>query len=135
MPSRRLQNYGSQFDLSIKGEKELCRLLDAQPHGTPASRVNRLTTLNVSVDHRERKSSELPSLFAANIPLIASVRTRDLGYWKIDAAHAVVIVGIEPERFFWIHDSSLAKGPVQVIWNGLLAGWVEYDYKGATIQR
>ena len=118
-----------------KGEKELSRLLEAESHGTPASRINRLTKFNVKVEYRERKIPEVISLLTAMIPLIAPVRTRDFDYWEIDTAHAVVIAGLEPERFFWIHDPYLAKGPVQVLWNGLLAGWVEYDYKGATIRR
>lgn len=118
-----------------KRENELSRLLAAESHGTPASRINRLTKFNVTVEYRERRIPELISLLSATIPVIAPVRTRDFDYWEIDTAHAVVIVGLEQERFFWIHDPYLAKGPVQVLWNGLLAGWVEYDYKGATIRR
>ena len=125
-----LANLGIQ-----KREKELSRIFDTQSHGTPASRVTRLTSINVAVDYHTREISKLPQILADNTPIIAPVRTRDLGYWEIDVAHAVVIVGLELERFFWIHDPHLATGPVQVLWNGLLAGWVEYDYKGATIRR
>jgi hypothetical protein len=66
--------------------------------------------------------------------MIAFVRTQFLDYWQEDVAHAVVIVGAEPEDLFWVHDPAFATGPVTTLWNGLLAGWAEFSYRGATLR-
>ncbi len=65
--------------------------------------------------------------------MLAFVRTQFLDYWQEDVAHAVVIVDAEPDQIFWIHDPALAAGPIATLWDGLLAAWAEFSYRGATI--
>lgn len=45
----------------------------------------------------------------------------------------MVVVGAEEGQQFWLHDPALSAGPVSVSWNGLLAAWAEFGYRGALI--
>ena len=56
--------------------------------------------------------------------------------WRVpaeDVAHAVVIVGVEEGRHFWINDPAKQQAPLAVSWGGLLAAWAEFDYRGAAL--
>jgi hypothetical protein len=73
------------------------------------------------------------SILNTKQPVIAFVRTGFLDYYQEDFAHAVV-VGASPEEYFWIQDPIQQTGPVSVSWNGLLAAWAEFGYRGAVLE-
>lgn len=62
------------------------------------------------------------------------IQTMFYEHWETDTPHAVVVIGMEPEQRFWIHDPELPNGPTAVSWNGLLATWQEFDFHGTVIR-
>jgi hypothetical protein len=92
-----------------------------------------LTALGLEVVYREWSIPQLLAVLAAGQPIILFVRTGFLDYWQEDVAHAVVVVGAEENQRFWLHDPALTTGPLSVSWNGLLAAWAEFEYRGAVI--
>jgi hypothetical protein len=52
-----------------------------------------------------------------------------------DFAHAVVIAGAIEDQQFLIHDPNLSTGPTQVSWDGLLAAWADFGYRGAILRK
>ena len=63
--------------------------------------------------------------------MILFLRTRFLDHWQHDVAHAVVVMGYEENQRFWLHDPAFRQGPTAVSWEGLLAAWAEFGYRGA----
>ena len=116
-------------------EKEVGQTLDAQEYGTPSFAIRRLSVLGLQVDYREWSAPQLLEALQAGHPVIVFVRTAFLEYWTHDVAHAVVVVGAAESQRFWIHDPALPTGPTPVSWDGLLAAWAEFSYRGATITR
>jgi ABC-type bacteriocin/lantibiotic exporter with double-glycine peptidase domain len=116
-----------------RSEQEIARMIDAKPHGAPSFAVRRLEALKVQVDYRSWSITDLLASLNAGTAVIAFLRTGFLDYWQEDVAHAIVVVGAEPDQNFWVHDPMLASGPIATLWNGLLAGWAEFSYRGATI--
>jgi ABC-type bacteriocin/lantibiotic exporter with double-glycine peptidase domain len=116
-------------------EAEITKIIGAQAHGAPSYSVMRLQSPRLHVEYRSWSIVDVLSAIRSGTPAIAFVRTQFLDYWQEDVAHAVVIVGAEPEEMFWVHDPMLATGPVTTLWNGLLAGWAEFSYRGATLRR
>jgi ABC-type bacteriocin/lantibiotic exporter with double-glycine peptidase domain len=114
-------------------EAEISRVLGTQEYGTPSFAVQRLTKLQIQVIYREWSISEFSSALDAGQPVIIFVRTGFLDYWQEDFAHAVVVVGVVQDQQFWVHDPARSTGPLVVSWNGLLAGWAEFGYRGATL--
>ncbi len=103
--------------------------------GTPSFAVTKLAQLSQNVDYRVWSIAQLATTLANNDPVIAFVKTQFLDHWEVATAHAVVIVGIEIEQRFWIHDPILPTGPTAVSWDGMLAAWFEFAHRGATLQR
>ncbi len=114
-------------------EDEISRTLGSQEFGTPSSAVEKLTTLDLQVVYREWSIPQLLSSLNTEQPIILFVRTGFLDHWQEDVAHAVVVVGAEENQRFWLHDPALPTGPLSVSWNGLLAAWAEFGYRGASI--
>lgn len=114
-------------------EEEIARVLGTREFGTPSFAVQRLAALDFQVTYREWSVSQLLTAIQARSPLIAFVRTAFLDHWTIDVAHAVVVVGAVENQQFWIHDPARSTGPLTVAWNGLLAAWAEFSYRGAVI--
>ncbi len=119
----------------VLSEREIGALLGSQDFGTPSFAVLRLTTLGLVVDYHEWSISQLLALLQAGIPLMVFVRTAFLEYWKLDVAHALVVVGAVENQHWIIHDPAFATGPTTVSWDGLLAAWAEFSYRGASITR
>lgn len=115
-------------------ESQISQILGAREFGTPSFAVQRLTTLGLQVIYREWSIPQLLAALDARQPVILFVRTGLLDYWREDVAHAVVVVGVEESQHFWLHDPALSTGPLVVSWNGLLAAWAEFGYRGATIR-
>ena len=124
----------AQLGLELS-EGEISRRLSTQEYGTPGSALQRLSALNVRVTYREWSVAQLLDALQVGQPVIALVRTSFLDHWTQDVAHAVVVVGAVEDDLFWIHDPALPVGPLTVSWNGLLAAWTEFNYRGAAITR
>jgi len=116
-----------------RSEAKVSRTLGAQEFGTPSFAVQRLAAPGLQVIYREWSISQLLVALDAGQPVILFVRTGFLDHWQEDVAHAVVVVGAEEKRQFWLHDPVLPTGPLSVSWNGLLAAWAEFGYRGTTI--
>ncbi|MEZ4866772.1 MAG: C39 family peptidase [Caldilineaceae bacterium] len=117
-------------------EPELSKILGTDDDvGTPTFAITKLSSLGLDVDYRMWSIMQLAVTLTAGHPVIAFVQTEFLDHWRDATAHAVVIVGMEIEQRFWIHDPILATGPTAVSWDGMLAAWFEFAHRGATLQR
>ncbi len=116
-----------------RSEVEVSQVLGAQAFGTPSFAVRRLTTLGLQVTYREWSIPQLLTTLDTGQPVILFVRTGFLDHWRKDVAHAVVVVDARKHQQFWLHDPALSTGPVAVSWNGVLAAWAEFGYRGASI--
>ena len=114
-------------------EDAVSRVLGAQEFGTPSFAVQQLAALNLQVTYREWSVSQLIAALQAGNPVIVFVRTAFLDHWTRDVAHAVVVVGAAENQQFWIHDPAWPDGPLAISWDGLLAAWAEFSYRGAMI--
>lgn len=94
-----------------------------------------MTSLGYHVEYREWSIPQVLELLQADTPLIIFVRTAFLEYWTKDVAHAIVLVGAEAHQSFSVHDPALPGGPQTVSWDGILAAWAEFGYRGAAITR
>ncbi len=121
---------GSGIDLSFA---QIFTALGAKPFGTPSFAVQRLHVLGLQVDYRPRTLVDALKDIQQRHPIICFVRTQFLDHWDKDVAHAVVVVEIEPQQRFWIHDPWLADGPMPVSWDGFLAAWTEFDFRSVTL--
>jgi hypothetical protein len=118
-----------------RSENDVSQALGAQPFGTPSFAVRRLDVWGLHVVYREWTIPQLLSVLDAERPIILFVRTGFLDHWQQDVAHAIVLVGAEERQQFWLHDPALSSGPVVASWNGVLAAWAEFGYRGALISR
>ena len=116
-------------------EAEVMRILETQPYGTPSFAVKKLTKLGLHVNYREWSISELLTALKLEQPAIIFVRTGFLEYWQEDFSHALVIVGAAQNQSFWVHDPALQTAPISVSWDGLLAAWGEFGYRGAVVSK
>jgi hypothetical protein len=114
-------------------EADLGRMLGTQEWGTPSFAIQRLAGSTVEVIYQEWSISELLSSLTTKQPVIAFVRTGFLEYYPEDFGHAVVVVGATQDQQFWIYDPAQPTGPTPVSWNGLLAAWAEFGYRGAVL--
>lgn len=117
-----------------KPEQEVSKLLGSQEFGTPSFAVLQLTKVGLQVAYRSWSTAELLASLSAGSPMIVFVRTGFLDYSQEDFAHALVVVGGEDEKNFWVQDPAHPSGPISVSWNGLLAAWAEFDYRGAILR-
>lgn len=115
-------------------EAELDRVMGGSGAGVPSFAVRRLERLNLQVNYRHWTLAELEATLESNIPVIAFVNTQFLDTWDVATAHAVIVVGMEEQERFYIHDPDSPNGPDSISWHGFLAAWFEYDQRGATIR-
>ena len=118
------------IDLSFA---QIFAALEAKPFGTPSFAVQHLHVLGLQVDYRPRTLMDAMTDIQQRRPLICFVRTQFLDHWTKDVSHAVVVVEIDPEQRFWIHDPWIADGPTPVSWDGFLAAWTEFDFRSVTL--
>lgn len=116
-----------------RSEAAIRRVLGTRAFGTPSFAVERLRELGVQVVYREWTIPQWLTALDAGQPVILFLRTGFLDYWQEDVAHAVVAVGYEENHRAWLHDPALPTGPVAASWNGTLAAWAEFGYRGAAI--
>ena len=116
-------------------EAEISQILRTQGWGTPSYAIQRLDSSDIQVVYREWSISELLSALDAERPIIVFVRTGFIDYYQADFAHAVVVVAGNRDQQFWIQDPYQPTGPKTVSWDGLLAAWAEFGYRGAILLR
>lgn len=116
-------------------EAEVGRTIGAKPFGTPTFAIQRLSKLGLQVNYKEWSTSALLAVLGEKRPLIAFVRTGFLDYWQEDFAHAVVVVGAVDNEQVWVHDPAKETSPLSVSWDGFLAAWAEFGYRGATVTK
>jgi ABC-type bacteriocin/lantibiotic exporter with double-glycine peptidase domain len=115
-------------------EDSIAKILGTQEFGTPSFAIRKLSALTLEVEYQEWSIPQMLTAIRSNRPLIAYVQTGFLEYFREgDVTHSVIIVGATEEQSFMIHDPSLNAGPTIVSWNGLLAAWAEFSYRGATL--
>lgn len=119
----------------LMSESEVAKVLEAKSYGAPSFAVKRLRNLGFVVDYREWSIAEVTAALQDKKPVLIFVRTGFLEYWHEDVAHALIIVGVESERQFWVNDPTREEAPLAVSWDGLLAAWGEFGYRGATVSR
>ena len=116
-------------------EVQVSQALGVQGFGAPSFAVQPLAALNLRVVYHEWSVAQLLDALNIQTPVLAFVRTAFLDHWTKDVAHAIVIVGAEENQRFWIHDPAWPTGPLAVSWDGLLAAWAEFSYRGAVVTR
>lgn len=114
-------------------EQTICQWLGAKDYGTPGFAIQRLSAMGLTVNYGEWSLAQLLMALGKGCPVIIFVRTLFLDYWTEDIAHAIVVVGAVENELFWVHDPALAAGPTAVSWNGMLAAWAEFGYRGAAL--
>ncbi|MCP4361618.1 MAG: hypothetical protein GY796_26710 [Chloroflexi bacterium] len=95
--------------------------------------MKKLQSIGLQVDYREWSITELNTAIENDKPVVIFVRTGFMDIWQEDFAHAIVIVGIEPEHQFWINDPAKKQALLPISWDGLLAAWAKFSYRGATV--
>lgn len=90
----------------LMSETEVAEVLEAKPHGAPSFAIKKLHKLGFLVDYREWSVAEVGAALAGDKPVIVFVRT-----------------GFREDT------------PISVSWDGLLAAWGEFGYRGATINK
>lgn len=111
------------------GEQDLCDLLDTQLTGTEVWNVLLLEQhiLNCHVELDSISFDRLQESLAANIPPIAFVVTRHLGYWQRDTFHAIVVVAITEDAVY-VNDPAFPDAPRAVPLAEFAAAWSELDF-------
>lgn len=92
--------------------------------GTPGNRLRRLASKELNVFYSEGTLSDLTVALDEEIPLIVLVNTRELPYWEIETAHAVVLRGLENSRAT-INDPAFEIHPFQISLGDFLLAWDE----------
>jgi hypothetical protein len=112
-----LAHYGD-----VRTEAELRLLLDAQPTGTPARNVMRLSGSAFEVYLRPSNMPALQQALAAGQPPIVFVQTGPLGYWSMDIFHTAVLTGLDAVTAA-LHDPYFATAPQTTSLNAFEKAW------------
>lgn len=114
-------------------EAEISKAMDARPYGTPSFFIQKLQSRELNVVYRAWSPREVVQSVTNSKPMIAFVRSGFLDYSTADFAHAIVVVGIEPQNWYWVNDPAQPTAPLKVSWDGMMAAWAEFDYRGAML--
>ncbi len=117
----------------LMAEDQIAEILETDFFGTPAFAIRRLESIGLKVNYGSCSASSVISDLEKGVPSILFVKTGFLDHWNIDVAHALVVVGADPGILWLAHDPGLEAGPIQILWNGLLAAWMEFEFRCATI--
>ncbi|MCP4536601.1 MAG: hypothetical protein GY832_05595 [Chloroflexi bacterium] len=112
----------------------LLRLLGVTPYGTPGSRLNRLTDLNIHVRYAQGTMDELYGYLNSGQPCIVLVRTDQLPYWTYATDHAILVVGCD-EQAVYVNDPAFEHAPQRIPRADFELAWLEFDYRYAVIWR
>jgi hypothetical protein len=115
--------------------RRLLRVLGTFIHGTPHSRIKRLSQINsdLLVIYQEGELGDLVNYLESGYPVGIFLNTKELPYWNRATGHAVVLVGYSND-IFYLHDP--AFGTPQAVSSGdLELAWEAYDFYFAVVQR
>lgn len=115
-------------------ESTLARLLDSKPFGTTARNVQRVSSLGFSVSFGSSSLANIRAALENGTPVIAFVMTGHLKYWNLDAAHALVVVGIDAEKVY-LNDPWFDTAPQVASIDDFLAAWAEFNHLIAIITK
>lgn len=113
-------------------EDKVRELFDADPEGTPASRVRRLRRWNFQVTYSRATIDDLRHWLQQGSLPIVFVETGFLDYWQSNVRHAVMVVGLD-DSMIWLHDPAFDEAPQCCLIDGFLAAWAEMDEASALI--
>ena len=115
-------------------EEYLARLLHTRSFGTPADNVRLLSPLGCAVIFEQGTEADLHHHLARQLPCIIFLKTEALPHWRIEDAHAVVLVGLVGETAYF-NDPAFDDAPLSVPLQDFLLAWSEFDYEYAVIER
>ena len=105
----------------------LARILQTQWFGTPFGNVRLLESLglNILIDYHGDLDVFLKYI-ETGLPVLVNVNTTGWDYWNgEDTDHAVVVVGIEPDReIIYVNDPFFEEAPQKLTLNEFEPGWV-----------
>ena len=105
----------------------LLRLLQTRAgYGTAFSNIRALTALQVTVTYSQGQLDNILRLLQTGDPILVPVQTRELPYWTVDTAHAVVVVGID-EPMIYLNDPAFSTAPIPVPHGDFDLAWLEHD--------
>jgi len=115
-------------------EARLARLLRTRPFGTPADHIRLLSASGYFVVFDRGTEFDLCRYLDQGLPCIIFLKTSALPYWKVEDAHAVVLIGMTGETAF-VNDPAFDDAPQVIPLEHFLLAWSEFDYEYAVIQR
>lgn len=111
---------------------DIARWLRTTEIGTPARNVNILVSYGFDVAYLEGSLQLLMASLQDGAPCITFVRTRDLPYWEVDTAHAVILAGVEDDNV-QLYDPAFADAPKIVSLEAFMLAWSTFDYAVAVL--
>lgn len=107
--------------------ERLLRILHVESAGASFFNLNNLTKLGVFVKVEEGDMDLMQSYLDKGLPIIVSVETRELPYWRTTVRHAVAVIGAD-EGVVYLNDPAFAKAP-QIVERKLFElAWLQRDY-------
>lgn len=119
----------SHLDIYFSQQRLASRLGVIRGIGVPASSIHRLSSKSiVTVYETEATLLEVESWIERSIPVIASVQTSELSYWKGQIAqHAVLIVGLD-EDLVYVLDPAQEPDVIATSIDEFLLAWDEMGF-------
>jgi hypothetical protein len=115
-------------------QEDVARWLNTTGIGTPASNIRRLEQHGFGIFFGTGSWEDVSSSVDRGVPCILFVRTGDLGYWRFDTPHAVILTGTDSSTLARVSDPAVGDGSTPVPVDELLLAWSHFDYAYATIQ-
>ena len=94
--------------------------------GAPASNVQNLSRVGISVTYATGDLNNLQEHLNQGLPCIAFVHTIQLSYWEENVRHAVVVAGMD-DSFVYLHDPFFPEAPQRVSHLEFQLAWDEMD--------
>lgn len=118
-----------------RSQQRLARQLQTIPGaGTPGSRLRDLASPNLKVHYGEGTLSDLQAALAQAIPPILLVNTKHLSHWRLETAHAVVLLAMD-DNLLMINDPAANQGHTVIGIDEFLLAWDEMAYLFGFIQK
>jgi ABC-type bacteriocin/lantibiotic exporter with double-glycine peptidase domain len=92
--------------------------------GTPGSRLRNLASHNLAVHYGEGTVHELRLALTQAIPPIILVNTKHLPHWRLETAHAIVLLAMDDNQVM-INDPGSNQGRLVIGLDEFLLAWDE----------